>query len=128
MFPRGQNGRIWRAIVACAGAYALALNVILASVLGGPLAVAGGNPAGFEICLDHKGTPDQQSPASPDAGKFHCVLCIASFDASVLSADAVATVALGNSEIISADSADNAGPSPTHRDPGKPPTGPPLTA
>lgn len=128
MFRRGQNGWTWRAIVAGIAAYALALNVIFAGGLAGQIAVAGDASGGFEICLGHGGSSDQQSPAVPDAGKLHCVLCVAGVDAPVLPANAVVAAAFAQSAIISSARADDATPSPAPRDPGKPPTGPPLTA
>jgi hypothetical protein len=117
-----------RASIAMAAAYALAINLILAGGLGGPLIAVEDGSGGFEICLGHDGDSDQQSPALPDAGKFHCVLCIAGSDAPVLPATTVVTMALGHGAIISAERADDTSPPHAPRDPGKPPTGPPLTA
>jgi hypothetical protein len=118
MFRRGQNGWTWRAIVAGAAAYALALNLILAGALSGQVAIAGAASDGFEICLGHSGDADQQSPSLPDTGKFHCVLCVVATHAPVVPAFAVGT-------IISVERAQGASPSLAPRDPGKPPTGPP---
>ena len=128
MFRKGPNSLTWRAIVAGVAAYALALNVIFAGGLAGQIAVAGDASPGFEICLGHIGASDQQAPAVPDTGKLHCVLCVAGIDAPVLPASAAVAMAFARSAVIAADRADDAGQSLAPRDPGKPPTGPPLTA
>ena len=128
MFRKRQNGSTWRAIVAGIAAYALALTVIFAGGLAGQIAVAGDASPGFEICLGHIGASDQQAPAVPDTGKLHCVLCVAGIDAPVLPASAAVAMAFARSAVIAADRADDAGQSLAPRDPGKPPTGPPLTA
>jgi hypothetical protein len=128
MFRGRQKGWTWRAVVAGIAAYALALNVIFAGSLGGTIAIAGDDPGGFEICLGHIGASDQQAPALPDTGKLHCVLCVAGIDAPVLPASAAVAMAFARSAVIAADRADDAGQSLAPRDPGKPPTGPPLTA
>ena len=128
MFRVRQKRWTWRAFVAGITAYALALNVIFAGSLGGTIAVAGDDPGGFEICLGHIGASDQQAPAVPDTGKLHCVLCVAGIDAPVLPASAAVAMAFARSAVIAADRADDAGQSLAPRDPGKPPTGPPLTA
>ena len=128
MFHRAQKGWTWRAIVASAAAYSLALNLIVAGVLGGRISVAGAASDGFEICLGHSGTSDQRSPELPDAGKLHCVLCITSAHAPVMPEGASVAVALGASAIIAAERVDDANLAPAPRDPGKPPRGPPLTA
>ena len=128
MFRGRQKGGTWRAVVAGIVAYALALNVIFAGGLTGQIAVADDPSGGFEICLGHSGASDRQSPAVPDAGKLHCVLCVAGTDAPVLPANTVAAMALAPGATISTARADDATPSPASRDPGKPPTGPPLSA
>ena len=128
MFRKRQSGWRWRAIVAGIAAYAMALNVIFAGGFAGQIAVAGDASPGFEICLGHSGASDQQSPAVPDAGKLHCVLCVAGTDAPVLPANTVAAMALAPGATISTARADDATPSHASRDPGKPPTGPPLSA
>ena len=128
MFRGRQKGWTWRAVVAGIAAYALALNVIFAGSLGGTIAIAGDDPGGFEICLGHIGVSDQQAPALPDTGKLHCVLCVAGIDAPVLPASAAVAMGFARSAVIAADRADDAGQSLAPRDPGKPPTGPPLTA
>ena len=128
MFRKGPNSLTWRAIVAGVAAYALALNVIFAGGLAGQIAVAGDASPGFEICLGHIGASDRQAPAVPDAGKLHCVLCVAGIDAPVLPASAAVAMAFARSAVIAADRADDAGQSLAPRDPGKPPTGPPPTA
>ncbi len=128
MLRRRQNGRTWRAVVAGLAAYALALNAIFASGLASQIAVARDAASGFETCLSHNGALDEQSPALPDAGKLHCVLCVASTGAPLLPANAVFTAALGQSSFLSAERADNPNPRIAPRDPGKPPTGPPHTA
>ena len=128
MFRGRQKGGTWRAVVAGIVAYALALNVIFAGGLTGQIAVADDPSGGFEICLGHSGASDRQSPAVPDAGKLHCVLCVAGIDAPVLPASAAVAMAFARSAVIAADRADDAGQSLAPRDPGKPPTGPPLTA
>jgi hypothetical protein len=125
MFRRGKNGWTWRAIVAGAAAYALALNLILAGALSGQVAIAGAASDGFEICLGHSGDADQQSPALPDSGKLHCVLCVVATQAPVVPEGAVLVAAFAVSTIISVERAQGASPSPAPRDPGKPPTGPP---
>ena len=125
MFRRGKNGWTWRAIVAGAAAYALALNLILAGALSGQVAIAGAASDGFEICLGHSGDADQQSPSLPDTGKFHCVLCVVATHAPVVPEGAVLVAAFAVSTIISVERAQGASPSLAPRDPGKPPTGPP---
>jgi hypothetical protein len=125
MFRRGQNGWTWRAIVAGAAAYALALNLVLAGALSGQVAIAGAASDGFEICLGHSGDADQQSPALPDSGKLHCLLCVVATHAPVVPEGAVVVAAFAVITIISVERAQGASPSPAPRDPGKPPTGPP---
>jgi hypothetical protein len=125
MFRGGQNGWTWRAIVAGAAAYAVALNLILAGALSGQVAIAGAASDGFEICLGHSGDADQQSPSLPDTGKLHCVLCVIATHAPVVPEGAVVIAAFAVSTIISVERAQGASPSPAPRDPGKPPTGPP---
>jgi hypothetical protein len=125
MFHSAQKGWTWRAIVASAAAYALALNLILAGALSGQVAIAGAASDGFEICLGHSGDADQQSPALPDSGKLHCVLCVVATHAPVVPEGAVAIAAFAPSTIISVELAQSLSPSLAPRDPGKPPTGPP---
>ena len=84
MFHRAQKGWTWRAIVASAAAYSLALNLFAAGALGGRISVAAAASDGFEICLGHSGDADQQSPALPDTGKLHCVLCVVATHAPVV--------------------------------------------
>jgi hypothetical protein len=125
MFHRAQKGWTWRAIIASAAAYALALNLILAGALSGQVAIAGAASDGFEICLGHSGEADQQSPALPDTGKLHCVLCVVGTHAPVVPEGAIAIAAFAVSTIISVELAQSSSPSLAPRDPGKPPTGPP---
>ena len=128
MFHRAQKGWTWRAIVASAAAYALVLNVVIAGTLGGQIHLSGNDPGGFEICLGHSGTSDQQSPEPPDAGKLHCVLCVVATHAPVVPDGAVVVAAFAASTTISIERAQDASTSLAPRDPGKPPRGPPLTA
>ena len=100
MFRRGQNGWTWRAIVAGAAAYALALNLILAGALSGQVAIAGAASDGFEICLGHSGDADQQSPSLPDTGKLHCVLCVVATHAPVVPEGAVVVAAFAVSRLF----------------------------
>jgi hypothetical protein len=125
MFHRAQKGWTWRAIVASAAAYSLALNLFAAGALGGRISVAAAASDGFEICLGHSDDADQQSPALPDTGKLHCVLCVVATHAPVVPEGAVLVAAFAVSTIISVERAQGASPSPAPRDPGKPPTGPP---
>jgi hypothetical protein len=126
MFHRAQKGWTWRAIVASAAAYALALNLILAGALSGQIALAGAASVGFEICLAHGGNADQQSPALPDAGKLHCALCVVATHAPVVPEGAVGVAAaFAASTTIAVERTHEASPSLAPRDPGKPPTGPP---
>ena len=125
MFHRAQKGWTWRAIVASAAAYSLALNLFAAGALGGRISVAAAASDGFEICLGHSDDADQQSPALPDTGKLHCVLCVVATHAPVVPEGAVVVAAFAVSTIISVERAQGASPSLAPSDPGKPPTGPP---
>jgi hypothetical protein len=127
MFRKGQTSRSWRAVVAAAAAYALALNLMFAGALAGRIAIDGDTGAS-EICLGHTGGADQQTPALPDTGKLHCVLCAASLGPSVVPTSAIVTIAFSSRPIMATESARDAYPRLAPRDPGKPPTGPPLTA
>ncbi len=129
MFRKRQVGRTWRAIVACAVAYALALNVILAGAFGARVLAAGGEePGAFEICLGHNGDSDPGLPAQPINDKLHCVLCVTGAQAPVLPEDAViAMTTVAATAIILGHDSDGRPPS-NSRDPGKPPRGPPLKA
>ena len=127
MFRTRHLGRTWRAIVAGAAAYALALNVILAGMTGAAaVATSGGDPSGFEICLSHGSNPG--APTQPIDGKLHCLLCLVGTHAPVLPADAFVAVAFAPVIIVILGGADDGRPPATIRDPGKPPRGPPLTA
>jgi hypothetical protein len=74
--------RYWRALTACAAAYALALYAILASFVPLPAASAtlGASALGFEICRH-----DSSDPALPagHSDNEHCKLCVANGHASV---------------------------------------------
>jgi hypothetical protein len=73
--------RSWRALTACAAAYALALYAILASFVPLPAASAalGASALGFEICRH-----DGSDPALPTghSDNEHCKLCVANGHAS----------------------------------------------
>lgn len=125
MFRRGQKGWTWRAIVAGAAAYALALNLLLAGALSGQVAIAGAASDGFEICLGHRVDADQQLPALPEAAKLHCALCVVAAHAPVVPEGAVVAAAFAVSTTIAVERTHDASPSLAPRDPGKPPTGPP---
>jgi hypothetical protein len=127
MLRSWQRGRTWRAVVACAAAYALALNIILAGVLG---ASALGDPArgAFEICLSHDGGSDQGAPVNSGGGQLHCVLCLTGAQVPVLPAQASVVVASTAYATTPVSHRSDDRPPAAARDPAKPPTGPPHTA
>jgi hypothetical protein len=114
-----------RAIVACTAAYVLALNVILAGVLGASALTSNnaglGNPP---ICLSHSGS-DEGAPTQPASSDSHCILCLAGLDAPVLTERATIAEPIVAAGVIVAKHHDPAILSPVARDPSKPPTGPP---
>jgi hypothetical protein len=124
-----KQGRGWRAVIAAAAAYALVLNLILAGLAGaGAVANAAGTSGDFELCLSHSGGSDPSSPAVPEKGAFHCVLCVTAQHAPVLQALSFTSVAFEASSAIVFPSGAASAPTALFRDPGRPPTGPPLTA
>jgi hypothetical protein len=127
MFRTARTSSTWRAIVAGAAAYALAFNLILAGALAGPIAGTDPDVGASEICLGHGGAADQQNPALPDAGASHCVLCVAGLGAPILPTRTVVAFAFGKSATIAIARVSTVSPPPAPHDPGKPPTGPPLT-
>jgi hypothetical protein len=78
----GSGKRSWRALTACAAAYALVLYAILASFAPLPAASAalGASALGFEIC--HHDGSDPGLPAG-QSNNEHCKLCVANGHASV---------------------------------------------
>jgi hypothetical protein len=74
--------RSWRALTACAAAYALVLYAILASFMPLPAAAVsvGASVLGFEIC--HHDGSDPAVPAGHSDNE-HCKLCVANGHASV---------------------------------------------
>jgi hypothetical protein len=126
MFRKIQGARGWRAIVACTVAYALALNIILAGVIGASAATEG-QLGTAEICLSHvnsnRGLPDR--PAHDDS---HCVLCLTDANAPVLPAHVGIACTIAPAVALVLRPSQEGIPRAALRDPGKPPRGPPLTA
>jgi hypothetical protein len=117
-----------RAVVACAAAYALALNMILAGVFGASALLGDGfGLRTAEICLSHSGS-DDGSPAQPAGNDSHCILCVAGIGAPVLTEHATIAKPIVAVTVIVSKHRNAAILSPVVRDPSKPPRGPPHTA
>jgi hypothetical protein len=117
-----------RAVVACTAAYVLALNMILAGVLGASALISDESGLGTaQICLGHRGS-DEGSPTQPASNDPHCILCLAGIDAPVLIEQATIAEPIVAALAMVLKHRDPAILSPVARDPSKPPIGPPHKA
>jgi hypothetical protein len=79
MLRREQTGKRWRAAVACAAAYALALQVLFGGLLMGQMSAAAADAGDlFAICTQHAEQAPAQGTGSGDlpAHEAACSLCV----------------------------------------------------
>jgi hypothetical protein len=79
---------VWRRVIGCIAAYALALHGILVAFAGVPIGtrdISDANTLRFELCIhDLTGDAIPETPGAPASRDTHCKFCIADAHSSIV--------------------------------------------